>query len=337
MADDAISSAFGESVAIVWFRHMADFVHASENKILLLVIALGRLGASFMELLIPVLLGRMVEVARREGYTMDWGAIFTYALINVCLLVAIFFLRFYCTRACDTISMQVMLKLIRRSVQPDADVRSAQKESSATSVRVILRAAWATQALGQIIINRLFPSLGMAVGLVLLFSSISISIAAILAAWVIAFVLISISCCGRSISNRAIHALGTDATISAKLLFWLEASAAHRRPNGNETVDIEKHVCSWGASTLHWLFGITKASTIQMAFIMFGQVSFYFVIFLLWSRGAITDGEMAMSLTNLANAFGQWRDVGMQLLQLQQACDPLSMLVAHRRATARAL
>ncbi|KAF7962884.1 hypothetical protein AWV80_16305 [Cupriavidus sp. UYMU48A] len=279
----------------------------------------------------------MVEIARRGEGAMDWGAIFNYALINVCLLVVIFFLRFYCTRTCDAISMQVMLGIIRISVQPDISVLAIPQGSSAMSMRIILRAAWATQALGQIVINRLFPSLGMAVGLVVIFSAISIAIGVVLAVWVLAFIIISISCCGRSISNRASHALGTDASISAVLLCCLEATAAHRRLSDTEAADIEKHVCSWGASTLHWLFGITKASTIQMSFVMFGQVAFYFVMFLLWSHGAITDGQLAMSLANLALAFGQWRDVGMQLLQLQQACDPLSALVALRQATARTL
>lgn len=294
------------------------------------MIAFGRLGATLLELLMPVLLGRIVESARRGGEGMDWGAIFVYVLINVCLLVVIFYLRFYCTRTCDAISMQVMLKLIRHSLQTDTGVLSAPQTSSAVSVRVILRAAWATQALGQTVFNRLFPSVVMAVGMVVIFSTISISIGVILTVWVIVFVFISIYCCRRNISNRATQALGTDATISAALLCLLEATAARGGPNDTEASDIEKHIRSWGASNLHWLFGITRASTIQMSLVMFGQMGFYFVIFLLWSRGAITDGQLAMSLTNLAIAFGQWRDVGMQLLQLQQACDPLSALAAHR-------
>ena len=303
--------------------------HWRRQPALAVATALAMSFATVTEILVPVQAGRLID-ALGAGAAGRPAAVQALAIMTG-LGLAMVVLRYTAMRAIVPFTLALMARVTADAFHRVQRLSTDWHANSfaGSVVRKITRGMWAVDALNDVVLLALLPSLTVLVGSVLLLTMRSPVLGLAMAIGAIAYVVLTVLLAMRWIAPASRLSNQWDTSIGGVLADAIGSNAVVKAFAGERREDVllGRTVAKWQRRTRRtWNRHIVSA-TGQLALLWLVRLTVTGLALALWWQGRASAGDVAYVITAYLVVNGYLRDIGEHVHHLQQGVNELEELV----------
>jgi ATP-binding cassette subfamily B protein len=329
--DDDMTASSNKPAAI---RVVIPFVfrHWLDQPWLTLTIAIGLLGATVADLLMPIYSGHLVDAlmlgadnpAARQAAFAAFGAIVALGLTSIIL-------RMIGLRAIVPFTLRMMSDVAR-----DAFVRVQRFSTdwhansfAGSTVRKVTRGMWALDLLNDTILMALLPSLMVLLGSVVLLGLHWASLGLVIAVGAFIYVSMTVAFSTQFIAPAARVSNAWDTRVGGTLADALTCNAVVKSFGAEvrEDTRLMRVISRWRRRVNRTWLRYISTNAVQLSVLLCLRGSVIGGSLLLWLAGKASPGDVTYVLTSYYIIHAYLRDVGMHVNNLQRSVNDMEELV----------
>jgi ATP-binding cassette subfamily B protein len=309
------------------------FRHWLNQRLRVVVVAGGLLGATVADLFMPLFSGRLVDAlthgatdpAARSAAISAFGAIVALGLASVTLrLTGLHAIVPFTLRIMSDVARDAFARVQRFSTDWHAN------SFAGSTVRKITRGMWALDLLNDTILMALLPSLMVLLGSMILLGLHWTSLGAVIAVGALVYVSMTVLFSTRFIAPAARVSNAWDTRVGGTLADALTCNAVVKSfgAEAREDARLTRVIDRWRNRVRRTWLRYNYTSTAQLAVLLCLRGSVIGGALLLWIAGRASPGDVTYVLTSYYIIHAYLRDVGMHINNLQRSVNDMEELVA---------
>jgi ATP-binding cassette subfamily B protein len=309
------------------------FRHWLNQRLRVVVVAGGLLGATVADLFMPLFSGRLVDAlthgatdpAARSAAISAFGAIVALGLASVTLrLTGLHAIVPFTLRIMSDVARDAFARVQRFSTDWHAN------SFAGSTVRKITRGMWALDLLNDTILMALLPSLMVLLGSMILLGLHWTSLGAVIAVGALVYVSMTVLFSTRFIAPAARVSNAWDTRVGGTLADALTCNAVVKSfgAEAREDARLTRVIGRWRNRVRRTWLRYNYTSTAQLAVLLCLRGSVIGGALLLWIAGRASPGDVTYVLTSYYIIHAYLRDVGMHINNLQRSVNDMEELVA---------
>jgi ATP-binding cassette subfamily B protein len=309
------------------------FRHWLNQRLRVVVVAGGLLGATVADLFMPLFSGRLVDAlthgatdpAARSAAISAFGAIVALGLASVTLrLTGLHAIVPFTLRIMSDVARDAFARVQRFSTDWHAN------SFAGSTVRKITRGMWALDLLNDTILMALLPSLMVLLGSMILLGLHWTSLGAVVAVGALVYVSMTVLFSTRFIAPAARVSNAWDTRVGGTLADALTCNAVVKSfgAEAREDARLTRVIGRWRNRVRRTWLRYNYTSTAQLAVLLCLRGSVIGGALLLWIAGRASPGDVTYVLTSYYIIHAYLRDVGMHINNLQRSVNDMEELVA---------
>lgn len=307
------------------------FSHWAKQPARIALIAGLVIVSTLAEVLVPLFSGRIVDAITTGGDTAMSGAIEAFAVVVALGLTSVA-LRFFIFHGIIKLTLKMMSEIVQsgfHKVQRFSTDWHANSFAGST-VRKVTRGMWALDALNDILLVALLPSVVMLVGASVLLGSFWPAIGLVVALGSIIYITFTVLMSVGYVAPAASLANAWDTRLGGALADAVSCNSVVKAfgAETREETRLEQVLDKWDSRTRRtWKRG-TLNGTLQGVLMVGMQAGILGTGLYMWQQGLASAGDITFVLAMFFVLQGYLRDVGMHIRNLQRSVNDMEELVA---------
>lgn len=307
------------------------FSHWAKQPARIALIAGLVIVSTLAEVLVPLFSGRIVDAITAGGDTAMSGAIEAFAVVVALGLTSVA-LRFFIFHGIINLTLKMMSEIVQsgfHKVQRFSTDWHANSFAGST-VRKVTRGMWALDALNDILLVALLPSVVMLVGASVLLGSFWPAIGLVVALGSIIYITFTVLMSVGYVAPAASLANAWDTRLGGALADAVSCNSVVKAfgAETREETRLEQVLDKWDSRTRRtWKRG-TLNGTLQGVLMVGMQAGILGTGLYMWQQGLASAGDITFVLAMFFVLQGYLRDVGMHIRNLQRSVNDMEELVA---------
>lgn len=307
------------------------FSHWAKQPARIALIAGLVIVSTLAEVLVPLFSGRIVDAITTGGDTAMSGAIEAFAVVVALGLTSVA-LRFFIFHGIIKLTLKMMSEIVQsgfHKVQRFSTDWHANSFAGST-VRKVTRGMWALDALNDILLVALLPSVVMLVGASVLLGSFWPAIGLVVALGSIIYISFTVLMSVGYVAPAASLANAWDTRLGGALADAVSCNSVVKAfgAETREETRLEQVLDKWDSRTRRtWKRG-TLNGTLQGVLMVGMQAGILGTGLYMWQQGLASAGDITFVLAMFFVLQGYLRDVGMHIRNLQRSVNDMEELVA---------